>query len=105
MTIGNDVWLGRDVTIISGTTIGNGSVIAANSHVVKDIEPYSIYGGNPAKFIRYRFSKEIIEMLLELQWWNYDDFIIEKIYPFLLEIPNEETFNKILIIIKKNKLS
>ena len=67
ITIGNDVWLGRDVTIMSGITLGNGSVVAANSHVVKDVEPYSIYGGNPAKFIRYRFSDEIIEMLLKIQ--------------------------------------
>lgn len=100
--IGNDVWLGRDVTIMSGITIGDGSVIAANSHIVKDIEPYSIYGGNPAKLIRYRFSEEIIDMLLKLQWWNYEDSIIEKIYPILLEKPNENTFNDIIEILENH---
>lgn len=98
--IGNDVWIGRDVTIMSGISIGDGSVIAANSHVVKDVEPYSIYGGNPAKFIRYKFSEEIIEMLLKLQWWNYEDNVIEKIYPILLDNPNEDTYNKIIQILE-----
>ncbi|STO13898.1 CatB-related O-acetyltransferase [Flavobacterium hibernum] len=105
ISIGNDVWLGRDVTVMSGITIGDGSVVAANSHVVKDIEPYSIYGGNPAKFIRYRFSSEIIEMLLELKWWNYDDSIIEKIYPLLLEAPDANIYNEILLIIEKKKFN
>lgn len=100
--IGNDVWIGRDVTIMSGLTIGDGSVIAANSHVVKNIEPYSIYGGNPAKFIRYRFSKEIIELLLKIQWWNLDDHVIEKIYPILLDTPDMYIYEKITKIIENN---
>lgn len=103
ITIGNDVWLGRDVTIMSGISIGDGSVVAANSHVVKDIEPYSIYGGNPAKLIRYRFSEETIEMLLNLQWWNYEDCFIEKIYPILLEKPNENTYKEIMKILENHK--
>ncbi|RTY91104.1 CatB-related O-acetyltransferase [Flavobacterium sp. RSP46] len=98
--IGNDVWIGRDVTVMSGISIGDGSVIAANSHVVKNVEPYSIYGGNPAKFIRYKFSEEIIEMLLKLQWWNYEDDIIEKIYPILLDNPNKDTYYKIIKILE-----
>lgn len=104
IVIGNDVWLGRDVTIMSGINIGDGSVVAANSHVVKDIEPYSIYGGNPAKFIRYKFSEEIIEMLLKLEWWNYEDNIIEIIYPILLNNPNNDTYDKILKIVKIHNL-
>jgi len=59
--IKNGVWIGRDVTIMSGVTIGNGAVIAANSVVTKNVETYSIVGGNPAKLIKYRFDKEIIE--------------------------------------------
>lgn len=73
VTIGNDVWIGHNVTIMSGVTIGDGAVIAANSHVVKDVEPYSIYGGNPACLIRYRFSDDIIRKLLQIQWWNWED--------------------------------
>jgi len=76
VNIKNDVWIGRDVTIMSGVTIGNGAVIAANSVVTKDVEAYSIVGGNPAKLIKYRFSKETIEKLEEIQWWDWD---IEKI--------------------------
>lgn len=73
VTIGNDVWIGDNATIMSGVRIGDGAVIANGSHVVKDVEPYAIYGGNPARLIRYRFSREQIERLLVLQWWNWDD--------------------------------
>ena len=71
--IGNDVWIGNNVTIMSGVTIGDGVVIANNSHVVKNIEPYSLVGGNPAKLIKYRFTPEQIEKLLEIKWWYWDD--------------------------------
>jgi len=68
--IGNDVWIGMNVFIMDGVSIGDGAIIAANSHVIKNVEPYSIYGGNPAKLIKYRFSKELINHLLKLQWWD-----------------------------------
>lgn len=71
--IKNDVWIGNGVTIMAGVTIGNGAIIAANSHVVKDVEPYTIVGGNPAKFIKYRFDKDIIDKLLTIRWWNWSD--------------------------------
>ena len=74
--IGNDVWIGYNATIMAGVKIGDGAIIATNSTVVSDVEPYSIVGGNPAKEIKKRFSPEIIERLLKLQWWNWD---IEKI--------------------------
>ena len=64
--IGNDVWIGNNVTIMSGVTIGDGVVIANNSHVVKNVEPYSLIGGNPAKLIKKRFTEEQIDKLLEL---------------------------------------
>ena len=70
--IGNDVWIADNVTIMSGVSIGDGAVIACNSHVVKDVEPYSIVGGNPAKFIKHRFTQEQIECLLKIKWWNWD---------------------------------
>jgi acetyltransferase-like isoleucine patch superfamily enzyme len=81
--IGNDVWIAANVTIMSGVTIGDGAVIANNSHVVKNIEPYSIVGGNPARLIKYRFTKEQIEKLLEIKWWDWDDEKINKFSPLL----------------------
>ncbi len=70
--IGNDVWIGYKATIMPGVKIGDGAVIATHSTVVKDVEPYSIVGGNPATEIRKRFSPGIIERLLNLKWWDWD---------------------------------
>jgi len=84
--IGNDVWIGSNVTIMSGVTIGDGAVIANNSHVVKDVEPYSLVGGNPAKLIKYRFTQQQIEKLLEIKWWYWDD---EKINKFTTLLCND----------------
>jgi serine acetyltransferase len=75
---------------MSGITIGDGAVIAANSHVVKNVEPYSIVGGNPAKFIKYRFSPEQIEKLLEIKWWNWEDEKINKYTPLLCNTDIDE---------------
>lgn len=71
--IGNDVWIGQETTIMSGIKIGDGAVVAANSVVVKDVEPYTIVGGNPAKLIRKRFDDSIINLLLDIKWWDWDD--------------------------------
>lgn len=76
VTIGNDVWIGSHATIMSGVIIGDGAVIGAYSVVTKDVPPYAIVGGNPAKLIRYRFDTETVVLLLKLQWWNWP---IEKI--------------------------
>ncbi|MFC4096443.1 CatB-related O-acetyltransferase [Euzebyella saccharophila] len=76
ITIGNDVWIGYNATVMAGVTIGDGAIIATNATVTKDVAPYSIVGGNPAKEIKKRFSEEVIAQLLELQWWDWD---IEKI--------------------------
>ena len=73
VVIGNDVWAGLNVTIMPGVTIGDGAVIANNSHVVKDVKPYTIVGGNPAKHIKYRFEEETISKLLKIRWWEWDD--------------------------------
>ena len=81
--IGNDVFIGDNVTIMSGVTIGDGAIIANNSHVVKNIEPYSLNGGNPANFIKYRFTQEQIEKLLEIKWWNWDEEKINSLIPLL----------------------
>ena len=69
----NDVWIGHGATIMAGVTIHNGAVVAANSHVVKDVPPYAIVGGNPAKIIKYRFSKDIIKKLQAIKWWNWSN--------------------------------
>ncbi len=69
--IGNDVWIGYNATILPGVTIGDGAIIATNSTVTKDVPPYTIVGGNPAKTIRKRFSEEQILFLLKLEWWNW----------------------------------
>ena len=68
--VGNDVWIGSHVLINGGVRIGNGAVIGAGAVVVKDVPPYAIVGGVPAKVIRYRFSEDIIQMLEDAQWWN-----------------------------------
>jgi acetyltransferase-like isoleucine patch superfamily enzyme len=94
VTIGNDVWIGRDAMILSGVTIGDGAVVAAGSIVVKDVEPYSIVGGNPAKQIRFRFSPETIEALLAIQWWNWPESKIVESLPMLLSEGVEEFVRK-----------
>ncbi len=70
--IGNDVWIGNNAIIMYGIKIGDGAIIAAGAVVTKDVEPYSIVGGVPAKVIKYRFSKEQINFLLNFKWWNND---------------------------------
>lgn len=74
--VGNDVWIGHNATIMPGVTIGDGAIIATKAVVTKNVEPYTIVGGNPAKPIKKRFSDDIISKLLELKWWDWD---IEKI--------------------------
>lgn len=73
ITIGSDVWIGTGVQIMSGVEIGHGVVVGANAVVTKDIPPYAIVGGNPARIIKYRFSEERIAELLEMKWWDWED--------------------------------
>lgn len=81
--IGNDVWIGNSVTIMQGVKIGDGAIIGTNSLVTKDVEPYTIVGGNPARVIRKRFDDETVEFLLKLKWWDWN---IEKITQHLKAI-------------------
>lgn len=78
--IGNDVWIGNSVTIMPGVKIGDGSIIATNSVVTKDVEPYSIIGGNPTQLIRKRFDDATIDFLQDLKWWDWPiDLIAENV--------------------------
>ena len=71
--IGNDVWIGSEAMIMSGITIGHGAIIAARSVVVKDVEPYTVVGGNPSVLIKSRFEEKEIKQLLKMKWWNWDE--------------------------------
>jgi len=73
IVIGNDVWIGYEAVVLSGVTIGDGAIIGTRAVVTKDVPPYTIVGGIPAKPIRKRFSDEVISKLLELQWWNWPE--------------------------------
>lgn len=85
VTIGNDVWVGAGATIMSGVDIGDGAAIAAASVVTKDVEPYAIVAGNPARLVRHRFSPELVEQLLRIRWWDWDDEKIAANIPLLCD--------------------
>ncbi len=81
--VGNDVWIGQNVTILPGVHIGDGAIIGANSVIGKDIDPYTIVVGNPAKPIRKRFDDELIDILEKLKWWNKSVEEINNLIPLL----------------------
>lgn len=93
--MGNDVWIGRNCTIMPGIKIGDGAIIAANSVVIKDVEPYTIVGGNPAKFIKKRFNDELIEVLLKTKWSDLKESSIYDILPLLSNSDLEITKGKL----------
>jgi acetyltransferase-like isoleucine patch superfamily enzyme len=91
VTIGNDVWIGNDVTIMSGTTIGDGAIIGNKALVTKDVSPYSVWGGVPAKCLKMRFGEEKIKFLLEIKWWNWSEEKIKKNESFFFMNINKES--------------
>lgn len=93
--IGNDVWIGCDVVVRRGVKIGDGAVVGSNSVVTKDVEPYSIVAGNPARHIKYRFSKNIIDELLALKWWEFPIDTIKQNYELFNSIPDTAMMEKL----------
>ena len=83
IVIGNDVWIGYEATILSGVTIGDGAIIGAKAVVTKDVPPYSVVGGVPAKKIKQRFDAETIQKLQQLKWWDWPDEKIRQAIPYL----------------------
>lgn len=83
--LGNDVWIGRESVIMPGVKIGDGAIIAAYSIVTKDIPPYTIYGGNPARFIKTRFDDELTALLLRFCWWDLSPEQLVGILPLLCD--------------------
>lgn len=84
IVIGNDVWIGFEAVILAGVKIGDGAIIGTRAVVTKDVPPYSIVGGIPAKVIRKRYSPDIIEQLLSLQWWDWTKDRIKRNLPFIM---------------------
>ncbi|MBK5922644.1 type B chloramphenicol O-acetyltransferase [Rhodovulum sulfidophilum] len=81
--IGNDVWIGSEAIIMPGVTIGDGAVIGTRAVVTRDVEPYAIVGGNPARIIRKRFADDRIALLLDLRWWEWSDDQLRVAMPIL----------------------
>jgi virginiamycin A acetyltransferase len=94
IVIGNDVWIGYESVIMSGVTIGDGAIIGARAVVTKDVPPYSIVGGVPAKIIRNRFNENTISKLLELKWWNWSEKKIRDCLPLIQNGNIDELINK-----------
>lgn len=85
IVIGNDVWIGYEAVIMAGVHIGDGAIIAARAVVTKDVPPYTIVGGTPAKEIRKRFDAEVIQQLLMLKWWDWSADKIRQCLPYIAE--------------------
>jgi len=99
--IGNDVWIGDSAIILSGVKIGDGACIAAGSVVTKNVEPFAIVGGVPAKVIKYRFSEETRNLLSELQWWNWSNERIRKNKDFFFTNLNASDISELRKLIQK----
>ena len=99
IVIGNDVWIGYEAVIMAGVHIGDGAIIAARAVVTRDVPPYTIVGGTPAKEIRKRFDAEVIEQLLTQKWWDWSTDKIHQCLPYIAEGKLDE-----LLAMKKYRL-
>lgn len=95
VVIGHDVWIGEHVTVMSGVTIGDGAVLAANANVTKDVPPYSIVGGNPARILRPRFPQGITTLLERLRWWDLPDQTIDQYLKIIRSPATEESLRRL----------
>lgn len=93
--IGNDVWIGANVTLLSGISIGDGAVIVATATVTRSVGPYEIWGGNPARLIRKRFEPEIAARLHVLRWWDLPTDVIRRMAPLLSRVPDTEVLRQL----------
>jgi virginiamycin A acetyltransferase len=87
ITIGSDVWIGRNAVLLGGVCVGHGAIVGAYSVIAKDVPPYAVVVGNPAHVIRYRFDQSTITRLLALRWWDWDDDQIRERSSELLSVP------------------
>lgn len=94
VVIGNDVWIGFHAFINSGVTIGNGAVVAAHSVVTKDVAPYSVVGGNPARHIKYRIPEPFISRVEKIAWWDWSLPKIKEAWPLLSSPDIQDFFDK-----------
>ena len=94
--IGNDVWIGCNAIILRGVAVGNGAVIGANAVVNKDVPPYAVVAGSPAKIIKYRFDEETIDLLLNLKWWEWSYEKIKNNFSFFESEPEKKEIMKLL---------
>lgn len=101
--IGNDVWIGQKATIMPGVTIGNGAVIGSKAVVAKNIPPYAIAVGNPARVIKYRFDEETIAFLEKLKWWNFSEEQLNSAIPYLTSVHLEEAKEELMKIKQEMK--
>lgn len=83
--VGNDVWIGRNSIILPGVQIGDGAIIAAHSVVTKDVGPYQVVGGNPARFLKKRFDDALITLLLQVRWWDFSPEKLVEVLPLLCD--------------------
>ena len=101
VVIGNDVWIGSGVSIMSGINVGNGAVISANACVTKDVAPYNIVAGNPAKSVKQRFDDEIVDILLRLKWWDLPLDDIKNITRILSSKPDKSILVELISTYRK----
>lgn len=101
--LGNDVWIGQSVLVKGGVRIGNGAVVGAGAVVTKDVPPYAVVGGIPARIIRYRFPEDMISKLEAMEWWKLDDITLKENIHLFQNIMDEDGIDKLSKLVQKIK--
>ena len=94
--VGNDVWIGSGATVLAGVKLGDGCVVASGGVVTKDVPSYAIVAGVPARVIKFRFEQEVIDELINLKWWNWDEEKLIKNIDFLKQEPTLEKISRLV---------